>query len=165
MELGGHDVGVVRRWLASHLFDEPMVRQRFRHRYEVEPAYLERLSGAGLCFSGRHPEQPIMQILELPRVAHPFFIAAQFHPELLSRPLQPHPMFMGLIAAGLAQSTPTPPPRAIRPPRPPRPPSTACAAAPARAGRGVTERKIVRPTLRRTLDNSGCCCVSFNRPR
>ncbi|MCH6550901.1 MAG: CTP synthase, partial [Planctomycetes bacterium] len=113
MRLGAQDVVIEPGTLASHLFDEPMVRQRFRHRYEVEPAYLERLSGAGLCFSGRHPEQPIMQILELPRDAHPFFIAAQFHPELLSRPLQPHPMFMGLIAASIARSNPTLSPEAI----------------------------------------------------
>ena len=114
MRLGAQDVVIEPGTLASHLFDElAMVRQRFRHRYEVEPAYLERLSGAGLCFSGRHPEQPIMQILELPLNAHPFFIAAQFHPELLSRPLQPHPMFMGLIAASIARSNPTLSPEAI----------------------------------------------------
>src|SRR5690606_12318812 len=81
----------------------PFIRARFRHRYEVEPAFIERLEEAGLVFSGRHPTQPIMQVLELPtgEGGHPYFIAAQFHPELTSRPLRPQPMFMGLIAAAI----------------------------------------------------------------
>ncbi len=83
-------------------------RQRFRHRYEVDPRYIETLTRGGLVFSGRHPDQPIMQVLELPvgdvsePGHHPYFIGGQFHPELLSRPLHPHPMFMGLIAAAVA---------------------------------------------------------------
>jgi CTP synthase len=64
------------------------------------------LEQAGLIFSGRHPEQPIMQVLELPRSAHPYFIGAQFHPELTSRPLSPQPMFMGLVAAGILKADP-----------------------------------------------------------
>ncbi len=83
-----------------------MIRERFRHRYEVEPAYIERLTEAGLLFSGRHPQHPIMQVLELPRDVHPYFIGAQFHPELTSRPLRPQPMFMGLIAAAIARANP-----------------------------------------------------------
>ena len=86
-----------------------MIRQRFRHRYEVEPAYIDRLSVAGLRFSGRHPKHPIMQVLELDQRTHPYFIAAQFHPELVSRPLQPQPMFMGLIAAAIAFANPQAP--------------------------------------------------------
>ena len=69
---------------------------------------------AGLIFSGRHPKQPIMQILELPReataaapqISHPYFIAGQFHPELTSRPLHPQPLFMGLIAAAIRRKYP-----------------------------------------------------------
>ena len=79
----------------------------------MDPTYIERLESRGLVFSGRHPDQPIMQILELRSVApaldegepepitHPYFIGAQFHPELTSRPLKPQPMFMGLIAASI----------------------------------------------------------------
>jgi len=82
------------------------VRERFRHRYEVEPKDITALGAGGLVFSGRHPNQPIMQVLELPLEAHPYFIGAQFHPELTSRPLTPQPMFMGLVAAAIARREP-----------------------------------------------------------
>jgi CTP synthase len=115
MRLGAQDVQITPGSLASFLADgKTSMHERFRHRYEVDPTYIERLEAGGLIFSGRHPEQPIMQILELPSVAvaddsvapsdpitHPYFIGAQFHPELTSRPLTPQPMFMGLVAASL----------------------------------------------------------------
>lgn len=106
MRLGGKDVLIQPHTLASFLYkgeaDKPFtIRERFRHRYEVDPQYIDTLTEHGLVFSGRHPEQPIMQILELPRSQHPFFIGAQFHPELTSRPLHPAPMFMGLVAAAI----------------------------------------------------------------
>ena len=82
------------------------IRARFRHRFEVDPAYVETLEHHGLIFSGKHPEQPIMQVLELPRSVHPYFIGAQFHPELTSRPLRPQPMFLGLVAAAIAHAHP-----------------------------------------------------------
>ena len=109
MRLGAHDVLLEPETLAWHLFEpgeSGVIRQRFRHRWEVDPAYIDRLYAAGLRFSGRHPSQPIMQVLELPPEVHPYFIAAQFHPELTSRPLAPHPMFMGLVAAGIARANP-----------------------------------------------------------
>jgi len=110
MRLGAQDVQILPGTLAYHLFgNKTSVRERFRHRYEVEPAYIERLEAAGLVFSGRHPARPIMQVLELRRPGdanagantHPFFIGGQFHPELTSRPLRPQPMFMGLVAAAI----------------------------------------------------------------
>ena len=117
MRLGGQSVLIEPGTLAAFLYrvrepseggagggdpDEPFtVRERFRHRYEVDPSYIERLTAAGMVFSGRHPEQPIMQVLELPAEVHPFFLGGQFHPELTSRPLRPQPMFMGLIAAAI----------------------------------------------------------------
>ena len=122
MRLGGQDVSVLPGSMLAGLYREQLsaqntVRERFRHRYEVDPSYIERLEAAGLVFSGRHPSQPIMQMLELPRtlpehmaegegkprVVHPFFVGAQFHPELTSRPLRPQPMFMGLVAAALCK--------------------------------------------------------------
>jgi CTP synthase len=107
MRLGAQDVLLEPGSMASHLFDgRTKVRERFRHRYEVDPSYIERLTARGLIFSGRHPTQPIMQILELPADAHPFFVAAQFHPELTSRPLRPQPLFMGLIAAAIEHAHP-----------------------------------------------------------
>ena len=129
MRLGGQDVNIAPGSLAQFLYQgRTVVRERFRHRYEVDPEFIPQLEAAGLIFSGRHPTRPIMQVLELPRpgsvihrtpvellsaegsadptlghpvVAHPFFIGAQFHPELTSRPLRPQPFFAGLVAAAL----------------------------------------------------------------
>jgi len=108
MRLGAQDVVVESKSLAAFLYNnQTTIRERFRHRYEVDPGDVERLREAGLVFSGRHPEQPIMQILELPVDRHPFFIAAQYHPELTSRPLRPQPLFAGLIAAAIARANPS----------------------------------------------------------
>lgn len=102
MRLGGQDVDITPKTRAADLFGGAThIRQRFRHRYEVDPQYIETLEKAGMVFSGRHPDHPIMQILELPRDVHPYFIAAQFHPELTSRPLHPQPMFTALVKAAL----------------------------------------------------------------
>ncbi|MFP4054683.1 MAG: CTP synthase [Phycisphaerae bacterium] len=102
MRLGGQDVEITPQTRAAELFGgREMIRQRFRHRYEVDPKYIETLESYGLIFSGRHPKHPIMQILELPREVHPYFAAAQFHPELTSRPLRPQPMFVDLVKAAL----------------------------------------------------------------
>ncbi|MBN2020825.1 MAG: CTP synthase [Sedimentisphaerales bacterium] len=100
MRLGGHDIELKPDTLAWRLFLEARTaRMRFRHRYEVAPRYIELLEKAGLVFSGKAPNQPIMQILELP--SHPYFIGTQAHPCLTSRPLRPQPMFVGLVAAAL----------------------------------------------------------------
>ena len=105
MRLGGHDVQLTPGSFAQELFDgADSVRLRFRHRYEISPDHIEQLESAGLVFSGRAPNQPIMQILELPRSVHPFFMATQAHPELTSRPLRPGPMFLGLIRAAMERS-------------------------------------------------------------
>jgi len=102
MRLGGQDVTLRPDTLASRLFDgAEQIRQRFRHRYEVDPKYVETLEEAGMVFSGRHPLYPIMQVLELPAEVHPYFIGGQFHPELTSRPLRPNPLFTGLVAAAM----------------------------------------------------------------
>jgi CTP synthase len=104
MRLGGQDVEIMADTVAAELFGgAEHIRERFRHRYEVDPKYIEQLEAAGLKFSGRHPRHPIMQILELPGEVHPYFIAAQFHPELTSRPLRPQPMFVGLVKVALAR--------------------------------------------------------------
>ncbi len=107
MRLGGQDVQLDHGSLASFLYgNKTEMRERFRHRYEVEPAYISQLNEAGLRFSGRHPKFPIMQMLELPQSMHPYFVGGQFHPELTSRPLSPNPMFMGLVAAAIASREP-----------------------------------------------------------
>jgi len=102
MRLGGRDVELVPGTLASRMFGGARrVRLRFRHRYEVNPDYIERLTAGGMVFSGKAPGQPIMQVLELPD--HPFFVATQAHPEFTSRPLRPSPFFLGLVAAALGR--------------------------------------------------------------
>jgi CTP synthase len=100
MRLGGHDIELKPETLAWRLFSESKtIRMRFRHRYEVAPRYIEKLEKAGLVFSGKAPNHPIMQILELS--GHPYFVGTQAHPCLTSRPLRPQPMFVGLVAAAL----------------------------------------------------------------
>ena len=107
MRLGGQEVALDSGSLSSFLYGgKTEMRERFRHRFEVEPAYVAQLQAAGLRFSGRHPKYPIMQMLELPQSLHPYFTGGQFHPELTSRPLAPNPMFMGLIAAAIASREP-----------------------------------------------------------
>jgi CTP synthase len=79
------------------IYGAEVIRERFRHRYEFNNAYKEILEEAGLAFCGTTPDQRIMQILDYP--AHPFFMATQFHPELLSRPNRPHPLFLAFVRA------------------------------------------------------------------
>jgi len=105
MRLGGADIELKPQTLAWKIFGRTnSVRMRFRHRYEVDPRYVEKLKKAGLVFSGKAPNQPIMQILELS--SHPFFMGTQAHPCLTSRPLKPHPMFVGLVAAAMQKHYP-----------------------------------------------------------
>jgi CTP synthase len=105
MRLGGRDIEIKAKTIAWKLFGKAdTVRMRFRHRYEVDPRYIEQLEEAGLIFSGKAPNQPIMQILELP--SHPYFFGTQAHPCLTSRPLKPQPMFVGLVAAAMKKRYP-----------------------------------------------------------
>jgi len=97
MRLGGHDMLIKKGSLAYSLFGSTKVRRRFRHRYEVNPKYISILEKEGLVFSGKAPNYPIMQVLEL--IDHPYFVATQSHPEFNSRPLNPEPLFNGLVKA------------------------------------------------------------------
>jgi CTP synthase len=116
MRLGGRDVQVRPGTLAAELFNgSPEVRLRFRHRYEVDPQYIDRLEAAGLVFSGKAPDYPIMQILELPRSVHPYFVGTQAHPEFQSRPLRPQPMFRGLVKAAFEHARRFSPDAAVLP--------------------------------------------------
>jgi CTP synthase len=77
------------------------VQERHRHRYEVSNVYIEQLEKTGLVFSGVSPKNTLMEIAELPKSVHPFFLGTQFHPEFLARPLDPHPLFTAFIKATL----------------------------------------------------------------
>jgi CTP synthase len=107
MRLGAQDVILDEGSFARQLCGgATKIHERFRHRWEVDPSYVDQLTNAGLHFSGRHPKYPIMQMLELSTNVHPYFVAAQFHPELTSRPLRPQPLFMGLIANAIIHRDP-----------------------------------------------------------
>ena len=98
MRLGASEVRIVEGTLAHKLYGATLVMERHRHRYEVNPDYFERLERAGLVFSGWSPGG-LVEIVELRRRDHPFYLATQFHPEYKSRPLEPRPPFLGLLAA------------------------------------------------------------------
>ena len=78
------------------------IMERHRHRYEVNVHYRERLEATGLRFSGMSPDGVLPEIIELP--GHPWFIGVQYHPELKSKPFDPHPLFKGFINAAVSQS-------------------------------------------------------------
>jgi CTP synthase len=119
MRLGLYDCDIIPGTLAHKLYDRTVkrrsgksgsaagftIRERHRHRYEFNNAYRERLANAGLRIGGINRELDLVEIIEIP--SHPYFIAGQFHPEFLSRPNRPHPLFNGLIkAAKTATATP-----------------------------------------------------------
>lgn len=81
--------------------DVVSVTERHRHRFEVNNEYVERLEKHGLVFSGVSPDEQLMEIAELPKSKHPFFVGTQFHPEFLARPLSPHPLFTAFIKAAI----------------------------------------------------------------
>jgi CTP synthase len=97
MRLGAQPCHIVPGSKAEQVYGERVVYERHRHRYEVNPAYHDALSGKGLVFSGLSPDGRLVEIVELE--GHPFFMAGQFHPELRSRPTRPHPMFRDFIGA------------------------------------------------------------------
>lgn len=85
--------------LARSAYSKKEIMERHRHRYEVNPAFVGDLEARGLIFSGRSPDGHLMEIAELPKNKHPFFLGTQFHPEFLAHPLNPHPLFTSFIKA------------------------------------------------------------------
>lgn len=100
MRLGRRTVRLRPGSLAARLYGAESIKERFRHRYELNPLYRQLLEEGGMVFSGWAPGQPIVQVAELPD--HPFYFSVQYHPEFLSRPGAPSPVFAGLIDASLA---------------------------------------------------------------
>jgi CTP synthase len=88
----------------ASLYGAEIVQERHRHRYEVNNSYRAALEDAGLICSGMSPDGRLVEFVELPADVHPFFVATQAHPEFLSRPTRPHPLFSGLIAAAIERS-------------------------------------------------------------
>ncbi|MBN1337471.1 MAG: CTP synthase [Deltaproteobacteria bacterium] len=101
MRLGAYPCALGAGSIAAAVYGASEIRERHRHRYEVNPAYVDRLEAAGLVPSGRSPDGRLVEMVEL--ADHPFFLATQAHPEFRSRPLDPHPLFRAFVAAGLAR--------------------------------------------------------------
>ena len=104
MRLGTYPCKLVPGTLASKAYgDVPEINERHRHRFEVNNELRPQLVEAGLVVSGTSPNGKLVEIVELPRDVHPWFVAGQFHPEFKSRPTKPHPLFRDFIAAALAE--------------------------------------------------------------
>ncbi len=101
MRLGVYPADLKKGTIAQSAYGASKVEERHRHRYEVNPQYIEQLEDAGLVFSGVSPDKKLMEIVELSKKEHPFFLGTQFHPELQARPLAPHPLFTAFAKACL----------------------------------------------------------------
>jgi CTP synthase len=99
LRLGLYKCDLTPNTLAHRIYQKEQIQERHRHRYEFNNIYKKQLEKCGLVFSGTNPETGLAEIIELPD--HPFFIASQFHPEFLSRPQRPHPLFREFIKASL----------------------------------------------------------------
>ncbi|MCG7433204.1 CTP synthase [Kocuria indica] len=101
MRLGLYPAALAEGSVVAEAYGATEVSERHRHRYEVNNAYRDALSEAGLRISGTSPEGTLVEFVELPREEHPYYVATQAHPELASRPTRPHPLFDGLVKAAL----------------------------------------------------------------
>jgi CTP synthase len=99
MRLGAYPAILKKGSIAEKAYGKTTISERHRHRYEVNPVYVARLAKGGITFSGQSPSRRLMEVMELPRTVHPFFVGTQFHPELKSRPLNPHPLFKEFMKA------------------------------------------------------------------
>ncbi len=99
MRLGEYDCKVLKDTLAYSLYNKDLIKERHRHRYEFNNDFKKEFEQNGVVFSGINPQTNLCEMIELKN--HPYFIACQFHPEFLSRPLQPHPLFLGLVKTAI----------------------------------------------------------------
>jgi len=104
MRLGAYPHPLKEGTLIANTYGSTQVSERHRHRYEVNIDYKERLEEAGLIFSGMSPDGLLPETIEYSQNVHPWFIGVQYHPELKSRPFDPHPLFAGFIEAAVKQS-------------------------------------------------------------
>jgi len=99
MRLGAYPAILKEGSIARASYKQKEISERHRHRYEVNPKYVADLEKAGLVFSGKSPDGVLMEIAELSKKDHPFYLGTQFHPEFKSHPLVPHPLFTSFIKA------------------------------------------------------------------
>ncbi len=113
MRLGSYDCVLKPKTIAHESYTKTkyweikkdnIISERHRHRYEVNPNYIKQIEDAGLVFSGTSPSGVLMEIAELPKKEHPFFLGTQFHPEFKGRPISPHPLFNAFMKAAISKS-------------------------------------------------------------
>lgn len=102
MRLGAYPAALKKGSRVADIYGSPTIQERHRHRYEVNANYIPRLEAAGMLFSGLSPDGKLPEIVEIP--SHPWFVGVQFHPELKSKPLDPHPLFVSFIKAAVEKS-------------------------------------------------------------
>jgi len=103
MRLGLYKADLLSNSVVANVYGKSQISERHRHRYEVNNKYREQLTATGLVFSGLSPDKNLVEFVELPKETHPYYVGTQAHPEFLSRPTRPHPLFIGLIAAAIAK--------------------------------------------------------------
>jgi len=99
MRLGSYDCKVKDKTLAKSIYGKATIKERHRHRWEFNNTFLKDFEAAGLVVSGTNPEKHLVEIVEIPN--HPFFIGVQFHPELKSTVMTPHPLFVKFVKAAI----------------------------------------------------------------
>ncbi len=102
MRLGAYESKLVANSRIAGIYGSDVIHERHRHRYEVNMAFREKLEEKGMLFSGVSPDGLLPETVEYPD--HPWFVGVQYHPELKSRPFEPHPLFASFIAAAVEQS-------------------------------------------------------------
>ena len=102
MRLGLYEAKLLKNSVVANAYGVESVKERHRHRYEVNNDYRKQISDAGLVFSGLSPDEHLVEFVELPADQHPYYVGTQAHPELLSRPTRPHPLFNALIKAAIS---------------------------------------------------------------
>jgi CTP synthase len=103
MRLGLYKADLLADSVVAGVYGKNQISERHRHRYEVNNQYREQILKTGLVFSGLSPDKHLVEFVELPKEVHPYYVGTQAHPEFLSRPTKPHPLFAGLIAAAIAK--------------------------------------------------------------
>ena len=102
MRLGAYPARLAAGTLVREAYGEELVYERHRHRYEFNNAFRDELERAGLVISGISPDERLVEMVELPREVHPWFVATQAHPEFKSRPTKPQPLFREFMRATIA---------------------------------------------------------------
>ena len=101
MRLGLYPAVLEKGSIVARVYNSELVQERHRHRYEVNNKYRDQIAATGLKFTGLSPDQHLVEFVELPEEVHPYYVGTQAHPEFLSRPTRPHPLFAGLVAAAI----------------------------------------------------------------